>query len=290
MAEPLVVVPKNGLGNRLRAIASATFLGELLRRKVEVLWEPYHGLPLSATEIFCDSGFPPLASGSREDELKEIAAGVPRYLSVSRDLISLRGRWHGEQRYINRFSYEALRRPNTPAIIVAGDFFLPGVSTHSNLEQATRFLRRSFHRKVCWSANVRSLAAEARPEGLYVGVHLRAGDRAGQVPEPSEVVNAAVRLARSRGIDSVYVCSDQAQALNFGVASLVDCGFLTYSIGSRPSRFSHTGMLDAVADFINLRHATAAVGSQRSTFYTEATVALASRNRKLLSIDLALDD
>ena len=52
VSPPLVLVPKNGLGNRLRAIAGGLATARVLGRDLDVLWEPYDGCATEPQDLF----------------------------------------------------------------------------------------------------------------------------------------------------------------------------------------------------------------------------------------------
>lgn len=98
MPNSVTVLPINGIGNRLRAIASSRYLASRLKREFYILWEPEPYLQAAAHELFQNGG--PLIFVSREDAIRdELIANedVPLYLNETRSQVTLRGYDRGEQ-------------------------------------------------------------------------------------------------------------------------------------------------------------------------------------------------
>ncbi len=269
---PLVLIPKNGLGNRLRAVASGLETARITERPLEVLWEPFDGSKTNPDDLFeIPDEFRFL--GSEEAAERGIdSRAIPDGLSLGRNIVFLRGRDKGQQRYLPRF-VETLRSDNhTTGVVVAGNYFHPESREPDSLDRMTLAARRELSKILQFNPEVKAHARNSRPGRRYLGLHLRASDRRKEVPSPMRVLARAVQLAKWYSLSEVFICSDSEETRLLGVEALCREGMKVFMSPSSPVRRDVEGEKVAGGDFLNLRGSTILVGARESTFATEAAV------------------
>lgn len=280
---PLTVYPKNGLGNRFRAMSSAHALSTRLGRPLKIVWEPYDGLPARWNQIFDPDTPIDFLSAPQSPGPSQLGNDVPPYLNVAEEEISLRGHNKGEQVFIQDFVREAIQRPQVPALIVAGDYFTPDVTDNTQLEARTRDDRRSFQSLIKYHSEVIDIARVNQPVEPYLGIHLRGGDRRNEVPSFARLLRTALGVALRNSLTEVFICSDNAGLRTQAVKALKAEGLRVWFDSATPDRRSTEGVLHACADFLNLQKSAFFVGPKSSTFSTEASIFHSSEHKKLVA-------
>jgi len=280
----ILVIPVNGIGNRLRAISSGLFLANKLRRDLHVLWEPVDLLPGKWDELFDNSS--QVSFISREDaKLKGFlpAYDVPLYLGEDRSFVTLRGYDRGESPFAREFYLRLRRHDEKQAVIMAGNSFHPHAKTPERALSLLRESRRALQVKLCLSETVWQRVAEISPTESYLGLHLRGTDRAHDASPTQELLDAATKLAAKFQLSSIFMSSEDDDLLSHAKKALKERSLKTfYNLEKRPMDTTG-GTLDAFSDFLALRGAKAFVGNSRSTFSTEASVSFKWWNTALLS-------
>ena len=279
---PLILIPKNGLGNRLRAIAGGLATARALGRELEVLWEPYDGSATKPEDLFdAPSGF---RFVTPEDAARRgvISRDIPKYVSSENGIVSLRGYDRGQQVLLPQFLELARTNPHKEAVIAAGNYFHPDAHSNQEIERLTVPDRQELSRNLPFNQNVTSRALQSRPPGDYLAVHLRSSDRRKEVPSPARVLSTAVSVAKRSNLIDIFVCSDTEETRAHATNFLQEKGLHVFFEPQSPARRDVEGEINAGADFVNLQHARIVVGSQLSTFATEAAILLPSRRVRLL--------
>jgi len=269
----VVVVPRNGLANRLQAWASAAILAKQWEAPLHVVWEPEEVLPAPAEVLFARAMVS--ESFSSPDLIQQLTqqthSDLPRYLSRRGDVIVLAGHDRGEQEFMVDLVAAVAASPDPVSVILiaGGNFHLPGVDDSRNE-------RSVFYRGITWSDQVcdRVMAAQP-PTSPYLALHIRQTDRAIDAPS-SRALRAALRRLRQmhpseRGL---FISADSPEALVSWTDVAVREGFAPWSLPDvSHQRNGTSGIVDAAADWILLSRATALVHPGASTFSTEAAVA-----------------
>jgi len=274
--KPLVLIAKNGLGNRFRAMASGWSLAHTLGRNFEVLWEPFDGSATRPGDLFVEPEvfrfITPEEAGSRGIRSETI----PAYLTDRPELLSLRGYDKGEQLFIAQFVDLAEAHPDRPAVIAAGNFFHPTAGSRSRgssrLDRLTRSDRTRLLNTLRFRESIVQSAAKVRPSRDYLGLHLRGTDRRKEAASPERLIRTALATSRRKGVKEVFICSDDAELRSRAANELQRAGFDVFFDPFPPARRDVEGEQQAAADFINLMHASILVGPHASTFSTEAAV------------------
>lgn len=279
----LVVVAKNGLGNRFQAISGGIALASYLDRELEVIWEPFDGSATVPSDIFQSSTRirfigrgDLLARGIELDEL-------PLYLSVSETVVGLRGYDRGPQVFIRAFAQELKRNPQAEGIVVAGSHFHPDAGSAGQLAKISRPFRKELWSRIKFIPEIEKIALSCRPTSPYIGLHLRGTDRRKEAASPKRLIRQTARIAKRQSVSEVFICSDDERLRDSAVSELVSEGLKVSFDPFVPIRRNIEGELHACADFVNLSKADWLVGPQQSTFFTEAAVRLPrSRVRELV--------
>ena len=267
--ERVIVVPRNGLANRLQAWASAAALGTDIGAPVSCVWETETVVPATAEDLFT-----PSMSFMQASELTALLgaehASLPRYLTRRRDALVLAGHDCGEQMFMDELAL-VLARPSSPrhlVIIAGGSFHLPG-----SAEPIER--RREFYRSLAWSTavtdRVRSASRDAKP---YVALHVRQTDRSLEAPTARAVRGGLELLLRRRPERSLFIAADTTAGRARWFQESAAMGFTPWSAPTPVlERTRVESTINAAVDWLLLASSSATVHPLASTFSVEATVA-----------------
>lgn len=280
---PLVLIPKNGLGNRLRAIAGGLATARAMGRDLEVLWEPYDGSATLPSDLFDDPlGFAFLTADVARDR-GIVSHDLPKYLDSRPGIVSLRGYDRGQQTLLAEFMALAAQHPEREAVVAAGNYFHPDAQSDVEIETKTRPVRQELSRRLVFNPRVKALARANRPPRPYLSVHLRGSDRRKEVPSPHRLLRLATSLSRKNRITDIFLCSDSEEIRSRATEELHARGFQIFMEPQSPIRRDVDGEIRAGADFVNLQGSEIIVGAKESTFVTEAAVLHPSTKAKLLT-------
>lgn len=273
---PLVLIPKNGLGNRFRAMASGWSLARTLGRDFDVLWEPFDGSATQPEDLFQEPEEFRFISSEEAASRGIRSETVPDYLIDQPELLSLRGYDKGEQNFIAEFLRVAQAHPERPAVIAAGNFFHPKAGNQSRssarLDRLTRPDRVELLHTLRFREAILESATKVRPSTDYLGVHLRGTDRRKEAASPERLIRTALATGRRKRVKEIFICSDDADLRFLAAKDLEKAGFDVFFDPFPPARRDVEGEQQAAADFVNLMHASILVGPQASTFSTEAVL------------------
>ena len=279
---PLILITKNGLGNRLRAIASALHLSELLRRELLVFWPAYDGAATNWTDLFDQPGSFTFIDSKEAESRGVIDGEIPRGLHESPDMVTLRGAGLGEQAFIRDFSSRAQKNGSALCVVVSGGYF---DSRARNIRQVARLSapsRRHLVQHLPIRSEILELAETVRPTGSYLGLHLRGTDRRKEAASPQRLINIAKRVAMREGVNEVFICADSDDLRASAAEQLSDAGLSVHIDSYLPTRRDVDGERHALADFVNLRSSAYLVGALASTFATEAATQVAVKRVTLV--------
>lgn len=270
----IVLVPRNGLANRLQAWASSFVLSTAWGVPLYVAWETERVMPSSATQIFggdvlsrwaCPKGF------THAEIVAEISH-IPRYLNRIDDTLVLAGHDRGEQYFMADVQRHVLA-PDGPAtllIVAGGKFHLPDVN---NFDLA----RSDFYNQLTWSKAVEDRFSQLRVSNGYSALHVRGTDRSLDAPTSKAIKRALRALRRATEHDRLFICADSSAGRRKWARMAESLGFQTFAAQTPElDRESPQSVIDAAVDWRMLTHAKALVFPAASTFSNEALVA--SRN------------
>lgn len=267
----------------MRAMAAGLGLAEMLGRPFEVLWEPYDGAATSWSDLFEQPQQFAFISSHEAKQRGVVSVDLPLYFSESERLITLRGYDIGEQCFINEVVERAKEHPSRLVVIGAGNFFHPMAKNKAQLDSLTQSHRIRLLQMVRYRSPIKALAKSYRPANRFLGLHLRGSDRRKEAASPARLMAKAIALAKRRRLNDIFVCADSVELRAQAANRLREEGFEVFLDDFLPSRGNVEGEIHAVADFINLQHASAIVGPEASTFSTEAALQLPASDRHLLS-------
>lgn len=275
----MILVPRNGLGNRLQAWSSAALLARAWDVPLDVMWEPEQAAPTPASELFLGS---PTFNGLDHAFLDRVSldrilgadhAELPRYVHAepARQFISLAGHDKGEQALLDELlvAIQSDERLATLVIIAGGLFTLDPRD-----DMTFRRGRQDFYRSLPWHPAISERAAQTEVENEYSALHIRGTDRSREAP-PRRVIDRSLRRMRESGADtSLFIAADNAPSRQEWMRRSQALGFTPWSVGDTEfTRSKHAGGISAAVDWLLLSRSSCIAYPGASTFSAEACVA-----------------
>lgn len=265
----VILQPQNGYINRIQALASAGLLARELGAEFEVEWIPDQFAPARPEEVF-SSGF--LKGFTLLSECKPW--NLDPYLKVSFDktTVTLAGLDRGEQEFMNALRTELSSNSKVQELRISagGKFSLNGTGTEFDRN------RGSFYRnEVQFTLEIEQAAEQiALDRGDYIGLHLRYSDRSHQAPSRRSIESALRHFTIERGVDQVFIASDDFRALDHWIPRLKKLGLHAWS-ASPPASNTYRAAAPALIDWRLLTLSKGVVFFQESSFGEESAVAVA---------------
>ena len=279
----LAVVPVNGIGNRLRAIAACLYLARRLRREATVVWEPDSLLPGDWEDLFASS--PELQFASMKTARQ--SGIVPQepvalYVDSNTSFVTLRGNDRGEQPFARQFFRLLKRWPQKNGVVEAGDYFHHRASSVEGAGKLLEKERNHLANQLRFSDQILELALAITPPRPYLSLHLRGTDRTADAANPESLLATAHKLATEKGLKDVFVASDDPHLIDLAKSSLA-AHDLRVSSNSQPKpRGTQSGTVSAFCDYLVLSRGAMFVGGSRSTFSTEVGIRFRHHQQLLL--------
>lgn len=279
----LAVVPVNGIGNRLRAIAACLYLARRLRREATVVWEPDSLLPGKWEDFFAASTQLQFASMKKAQQSGIVPQEpIAIYVDSNTSFVTLRGNDRGEQPFARQFFRLLKRWPQKNGVVEAGDYFHHRASSVEGAGKLLEKERNHLANELRFSDRILELAQRITPQRPYLSLHLRGTDRKGDAANPESLLATAHKLANEKGLRDVFVASDDPHLIDMAKSSLDGRG-LKISTNSEPSpRGTPSGTFSAFAEYLALRRGEVFVGGKRSTFSTEIGITFPRSRHTLL--------
>ena len=275
--EQVVLVPRNGLGNRLQAWASAAILAAQWDVPLKVMWEPEPPAPAEADVLFTPearhSSF--VSRGWLDNLLGCAHENLPRYLTVldSRRTVILAGHDRGEHVFMADLpsALSDASQPHSLVIIAGGLFHVP--STEDFVLQRTHF-----YRALPWHQALLTCAqAQIDLQAPYCALHIRQTDRSVEAPSRRTIRLGLKSLARSVPERGLFIAADTSEGREVWAQHARQLGFAPWHSGEITfDRTDAAGTVNAAMDWILLSRATALAYPAASTFSAEAAVASGS--------------
>ena len=271
--EQVVLVPRNGLGNRLQAWSSAALLAEDLGVPLRVMWEPEVPAPALPSDLFAEelaeSLMPRVELGAiLECDHEEL----PRHLHNDdvRKVAWLAGHDKGEQFFMPELELllASTHSPRVLVIIAGGLFHLEGCASFGER-------RSAFLQSVRWHPDVEATVKSGTSEHpTYVGLHIRETDRSREAPTRNTVRMSLRALRERTDTSSLFIAADTHDARQYWSAEASKIGFVPWSVTETQfDRTRRSGALSSVVDWRLLCEASALAYPAASTFSAEAAVA-----------------
>lgn len=267
----IVLVPRNGLANRLQAWASSLILADTWNVPLHVVWETEKVMPATATDIFSNDVNERWIRPTSilEDYVGARHAELPRYLNRIGDTLVLAGHDRGEQSFMERVrcQVEASDGPSNLVIIAGGKF-----SLHNTPDFDAA--RSRFYKALMWSDAVEARFSKVHQDLSFSALHIRGTDRALEAPTSRAFQRALHELRRTTAQDRLFICADSLQSLNKWVFRTKSMGFAPFT-AHKPEldRALAQSTVDAAVDWRMLARASAIVFPAASTFSGEASIA-----------------
>lgn len=272
--EQVVLVPRNGLGNRLQAWASAAILAAQLDVPLKVMWEPEAPAPARPEDLFAAEA---LDRSFVDRQWLDRLLGVPhetlpRYLTVdsgSRSVI-LAGHDRGEQVFMPAMMGTLADASEARSlVIIAGGLFC--------LDSSQDFLmqRSMFYRSIPWAMELHETArSQAARHSPYTALHIRQTDRSLEAPTTATIRRGLATLASRVSDRRLFIAADTPEGRELWARESKRQGFLPWM--SQDTVFERTvtsGALSSAVDWMLLAGATVIAYPSASTFSAEAAVA-----------------
>ena len=279
----IILVPRNGLGNRLQAWASSAILAAEWNVPLRIVWEKEQAAPASFEDLF--AGMPHgvemeqdlMARVGLDKRLGQRHEDLPRYLwsDPARELVVLAGHDRGEQAFmpdLNRL-LGAADEPFT-LLIIAGGLFDASSPVSSGGSEFVR-KRQAFYRSLHWSQSIIYAVDLSSPKDSYSSLHIRLTDRSHQAPTTQKITDALKQMRNRTASRSLFIAGDTPQARAWWTDRSRDLGFTPWSLPQTDfSRSTVGGALGAAADWVALSRTSGGIVYPRaSTFSAEAAVA-----------------
>ena len=270
--DQVVIVPRNGLANRLQAWASAAILAAEWDVPLKVVWETEPAMPAEAADLFAphvvrrwfsDPGLVTSLTGSAHSTL-------PRYLTRAGRALVLAGHDRGEQAFMPEVvdALGTVEESTALVLIAGGKFHLPG-------NQDFTRQRGLFYRELTWSDAVDTrFDSGVQGRGPYSGLHIRQTDRSLEAPTRRMIREGLRQLRDEVRERDLFIAADTDEALASWAERSTQLGFTPWSLsGVDRSRTQVEAVIAAAADWRVLSGATGLVHPAVSTFSGEAAVA-----------------
>lgn len=277
--ERIILVPRNGLGNRLQAWSSAALIAQDWAIPLDVMWEPEVAAPTPASDLF--AGAPDITGLDNafldRDSLDRILGAdhetLPRYVypNPGRNFVTLAGHDRGEQAFIDEL-LGCLHRDSRlkTLVIIAGGLFTLNPQDRS----AFQHRRQDFYRAIPWHPSIQERVGESQPIGDYSALHIRQTDRSNQAPTHRVIERTLRTVIHSGGASSLFIAADTSDGRNTWTRYSNALGFDPWSIAKMDfSRSAPTGGMSAAVDWITLSRSSLLAYPGASTFSAEACVA-----------------
>lgn len=268
----VIIVPRNGLANRLQAWASAAILAAQVDAPLQVLWQPEPPAPALPDELF-DTNLV-TRNFVTADEVTRILGStheaLPRYLTTTDQFIALAGHDRGEQVFMADLAMLLARRDvPTPLVLIAGGQF------HLDSSEDFTRQRQIFYAGIRWSPAVRERVEHAVDDrGPFVALHIRETDRSVQAPPAAAIRDALGTLRERNDCTSLFVAADSAPATERWSEEARRIGYEPWSlVDAQRDRTVLNGAIDSAADWLILGRSVGMVHPAASTFSVEAAVA-----------------
>ena len=279
----VVVIPLSGYVNRLQATASSSIIAAKLGWKFLILWNEEKVAASKPTNIFSQEFCQDHLISESEFAIHTgcLSNQIKRYLHVDTDqgMISLAGHDHGEQVFMSQLATLLETHKGSIHSLVfraGGHFYLPELGTHPDKGATTaREERAQWYQKLKLHPSIESaVSAEYGSRSPYLALHLRYTDRSHQAPSTRTIKRALRSLARSTGIRSIFIASDNPRARDKWCDRVVKLGLEPWSIEHTIWDRAHPNSAHpALIDWRLLGKSQALVYFAESSFAHEAAVA-----------------
>ena len=275
----MILVPRNGLGNRLQAWSSAALLARAWDVPLDVMWEPEQAASTPASELFVGA---PTFNGLDHAFLDRVSldrilgadhAELPRYVHAepARQFISFAGHDKGEQALLDEL-FVAIQSDHQlkMLVIIAGGLF----TLNPRDDMTFRRGREDFYRSLPWHPAISERAAQIEVGNEYSALHIRGTDRSREAPTRRVIERSLQHMRESGTADSLFIAADNAPSRQEWTRRSQELGFTPWSVGDTDfTRSAHAGGISAAVDWLLLSRSSFIAYPGASTFSAEACVA-----------------
>ena len=199
----IVIIPVNGLLNRIRSILSSKLIANILNEKLCVLWIPEKCCNCHYEDIFGNNGL--LWDGicssdivSFTNKYNIIPDKIPQYFVELYNVCTLRGFIKGEQYFMPQFMAS---KCELKVIKAGGSFYDPDISKETYNKQKMELYSHIVFNKFIID-NIATIPTKT------LGLHLRFTDRMKYVPSSNVIFNTVKKMVYNNSIKNIKIVSD----------------------------------------------------------------------------------
>lgn len=269
----VLISPRNGLANRLRALASAAALADLVNAELRIAWLPCPAVAEPADALFVNGVPWPNAFAADFESLPGLVVDtwVPhsrRETYTTTDAqATIVGNRFGEQWAVDRLLRDMSLgyRPES-VVIVSGGNFVP-----RSLASGWRKERRRLYESLQWNSTMQS--CQPTSDEAFLGLHFRFGDLSSLAPSPRGAAKHVLRALERQPLPVVTFTDDPEVALPYlDELRHRGCAVEFSSAGSGPDGKELTSLQRAAVDWRHLGSALSVGYFAHSSFGEEAAL------------------
>lgn len=260
----ITLIPINGLGNRLQAIASLLNAIHSRTLKCSINWPVEVGMGVEGKRLFSSTFLQDF--NLKEFDLSQVSSIPVGITSSSHGRVFLRGGLRGEQHYLSEFYNERTLQECEELVVIAGGFF-----DINNLVLHTNSIRENYS-LVSFSDEVTQPVNEliANYENGFCSLHLRYKDRSHQAVDIHKVVKHFLSIELN---DSLMLFGDDLNKIEYFYKKTHanwpnGCIFFR---DLKPDRNSPNGIIQAGREFLLLSKSNFIFRNSPSSFSEEAS-------------------
>lgn len=283
----IIIIPVNGLLNRIRSILSAKLISDLLKDTLYVLWIPEKCCNCYYEDIFGNNDL--LWNGIHSSNIKtfsqkyNIPNKIPLYFVEKNNICTLRGYNKGEQHFIKEFINSKCM---FKIIKAGGNFYNPSISKDVFNKQ-----KMDLYSRIVFSKEIIENIPKITPKTL--GLHLRYTDRIKKAPCESLIFNTVKNMINKDSIENIKIVSDDLSRRT-QIQNLLKNNFPNINVSTSDikliTRNNKQGLQYALVDWLTLCHCDSLIFFTGSSFGHESFIWNLNRNvmeipkRKLLKV------
>ena len=266
----IIIIPVNGLLNRIRSILSAKLIANALGEKLSVLWIPEPCCNCHYEHIFGNNHILWEAVCSNEISTFTKRYGlnsmhIPLYFVEKDNVCTLRGYNKGEQYFMEQFMTS---KCELKIIKAGGEFYIPTISKDTYNKQ-----KMELYSRIVFANAITEKVSAVPPKTL--GLHLRFTDRKKYAPSPNQIYDAVQKLVNKNSIKNIKIVSDDLQERENTMKALQkNHPDINVSVSNImiTSRTSYLALQYAMVDWLTLCHCDSLIFFTGSSFGYEAFV------------------
>ena len=266
----IIIIPVNGLLNRIRSILSAKLIADTLKDKLYVLWLPEKCCNCYYEDIFENNNH--LWEGICCNNIEAFKNKyninpdiIPLYFNEKNNTCTLRGYGRGEQPFMPKFISSLCP---IKIIKAGGNFYDPSIS-----KKIYNQLRMELYSNINFSKEIITKIPIVKKNTL--GIHLRYTDRRRYAPSTNELLRSVIKMNKENIINNIIIVSDDLRR-GAEIVKMLEKHFPTINICISNikirSRANSAGLQCAMVDWLTLCNCEYLIFFTGSSFGYEAFI------------------